>query len=85
VSFSANISARRATFRAPRSAANARNKIDCRAICVLATLHRPLALLTCSDILGQHVLDACRRIGAAVPEEIAVVSVDDDALLCELC
>jgi LacI family transcriptional regulator len=51
----------------------------------LATLHRPLALLTCSDILGQHVLDARRRIGAAVPEEIAVVGVDDDALLCELC
>ena len=51
----------------------------------LATLDRPLALLSCSDILGQHVLDACRRIGAAVPEEIAVVGVDDDALLCELC
>jgi LacI family transcriptional regulator len=51
----------------------------------LAELHRPLALLACSDLLGQQVLDACRRIGLAVPEEMAVLGVDDDALLCELC
>jgi LacI family transcriptional regulator len=50
----------------------------------LVSLPRPLGLLACDDLLGQQVLDACHRIGAAVPEEIAVLGVDDDSLLCEL-
>ncbi len=34
---------------------------------------------------GQHILDACRRAGLAVPEEIAVLGVDNDELICTLC
>ena len=34
---------------------------------------------------AQHpALDACRRAGVAVPEEVAVVGVDNDELVCEL-
>jgi LacI family transcriptional regulator len=33
---------------------------------------------------GRQVLDACRRAGVAVPDEVAVVGVDNDGLLCEL-
>ena len=36
------------------------------------------------DIGGRQVLDACRRAGVAVPDEVAVVGVDNDGLLCEL-
>jgi LacI family transcriptional regulator len=50
----------------------------------IATLPRPLALMGCNDLRGQHVLDACRRIDLAVPEEVAVIGVDDEQLLCEL-
>jgi LacI family transcriptional regulator len=45
----------------------------------------PLAVLACNDLRGQHVIDAARRAGLAVPEEVGVIGVDDDALLCELC
>ena len=30
------------------------------------------------------MLDACRRIGAAVPDQVAVLSVDNDEYLCGL-
>jgi LacI family transcriptional regulator len=51
----------------------------------LRTLARPTGIFACSDMRGQHVLDACQRIDLAVPEEVAVVGVDDDAVLCNLC
>jgi LacI family transcriptional regulator len=41
--------------------------------------------MACNDMRGQHVLDSCQRAGVAVPEEVAVVGVDDDDLLCDLC
>ena len=45
----------------------------------------PCAVMACNDLRGQQVLDAARRAGLAVPEEVGVVGVDDDALLCDLC
>ena len=50
----------------------------------LLSLPAPSGLMTCYDPIGLQVLDACRRLDIAVPESIAVVSVDDDELLCEL-
>ena len=37
------------------------------------------------DMRGKEVLDTCRRAGVRVPEQVAVVSVDDDTLFCETC
>jgi LacI family transcriptional regulator len=51
----------------------------------LQSLPRPVGVLASNDMRGQHVLDACQRVHLGVPEEVAVVGVDDDALLCELC
>lgn len=50
----------------------------------LRKLPKPVGLMAAYDILGQQVLEACRRIELAVPDEIAVVGVDNDELLCEL-
>ena len=36
------------------------------------------------DIRARHVLDACRRAGLAVPDEVAVVGVDNDTFLGDL-
>jgi LacI family transcriptional regulator len=47
-------------------------------------LPKPSGIMACYDLRGQQVLDACRHIGVAVPDEIAVIGVDDDELLCEL-
>ncbi len=48
----------------------------------LAALPKPVGIMTCNDDRGLQVLDACRRIGAAVPDEVAVIGVDNDEYLC---
>jgi LacI family transcriptional regulator len=47
-------------------------------------LPNPLGVLAGNDPRGIQLLDACRRAGVAVPEEVAVVGVDNDELVCEL-
>jgi LacI family transcriptional regulator len=51
----------------------------------VSRLDRPLGIVACNDLRGHHVLDACTRAGLAVPEEVAVIGVDDEELLCEMC
>lgn len=50
----------------------------------LRTLRKPVGIMACYDRRGQQVLDACRNVTLAVPDEVAVVGVDNDELLCEL-
>jgi LacI family transcriptional regulator len=50
----------------------------------IATLPKPVGIMACYDSRGQQVLDACRSAGLAVPDEVAVIGVDNDELLCEL-
>jgi LacI family transcriptional regulator len=45
----------------------------------------PLALFACNDVCGQQVLNACREHGLRVPDEVAVMGVDNDDVLCNLC
>lgn len=47
-------------------------------------LPKPVGIMACYDRRGQQVLDACRNASLAVPDEVAVVGVDNDELLCEL-
>ena len=51
----------------------------------VASLPKPLALMTGSDIRGQQVLSACSEQGIAVPDEVAVAGVGNDEVLCNLC
>ena len=51
----------------------------------LQSFPKPIGVMACNDMRGQHVLDACRRQELAVPEEAAVIGVDDDELVCGLC
>lgn len=46
-------------------------------------LPRPVGVLACNDFRGFQVLDACRRADIAVPEEVAVIGVDNEVLACE--
>jgi LacI family transcriptional regulator len=50
----------------------------------LAGLPKPVAVFACYDNRGQQVLEGCRRQGLAVPEEVAVLGVDNDEVLCVL-
>jgi LacI family transcriptional regulator len=45
----------------------------------------PFAIMACNDIRGQHVIEACSKLGLAVPEQVAVLGVDNDELLCRVC
>lgn len=51
----------------------------------LQGLPRPVGIMAANDVRGIDVLDACQRFGLKVPEEVAVIGVDDDSLLCEVC
>lgn len=48
-------------------------------------LAKPVAIMAANDTAAQKVLDACRRQGLMVPEEVAVLGVDNDETLCEIC
>jgi LacI family transcriptional regulator len=50
----------------------------------LKQLPKPVAVFAYNDGRGQQVLDGCRRAGMAVPEEVAVLGVDNDEVLCAL-
>jgi LacI family transcriptional regulator len=51
----------------------------------IQSLPKPVAIMSCNDVRGLHVLDACSRAGVLVPEEVAVLGVDDEDTMCELC
>ncbi len=51
----------------------------------LAGLPKPVGLFAGNDDVGRRVLEACQAARLAVPDEVAVLGVDNDELLCELC
>jgi LacI family transcriptional regulator len=50
----------------------------------LKSLPKPVGVMAANDERGLQVLDACRRSTASVPDEIAVIGVDNDEHICEL-
>lgn len=49
----------------------------------LHDLAKPAGVFAVNDQMGFWVLDAARRAGIAVPEELAVVGAENDNMLCE--
>ena len=49
----------------------------------LENLPKPCGLFAASDALAATVLSVCRRNGITVPNDIAVIGVDDNTDLCE--
>ena len=50
----------------------------------LESLEKPVGLLAANDDRARHVLEACRAAGLHVPEDVAVLGVDNDEVVCEL-
>lgn len=50
----------------------------------VASLPKPVGIFACTDQLAFWLLDACRRAGVAVPEEVAVVGAENDEMLCTM-
>ncbi len=51
----------------------------------LQGLPTPIGILCCYDGIARNVLDACRDSNLLVPEQVAVIGVDNDQVLCEVC
>jgi LacI family transcriptional regulator len=49
------------------------------------SLPKPVGIMVCSDQRGGQMLDACRRASALVPDQVAVIGVDNDQPLCSVC
>jgi LacI family transcriptional regulator len=50
----------------------------------LRALPKPIGLMACNDMRAYQVLSVCGECGIAVPDEIAIIGVDDDPVLCKL-
>jgi LacI family transcriptional regulator len=50
----------------------------------LSSLQPPTGLFVCNDIRGQQALNACRKLGISVPDDLGVIGVDDDDTICPL-
>ena len=50
----------------------------------LAPLPKPVGVLAANDVRARHVLEACRRYGRRVPDDVVLMGVDNDEVICEL-
>ena len=50
----------------------------------IKTLPKPVGIFACNDDRGQHILEVCKLIDLKVPEDVAVVGVDNDPMICEI-
>ena len=51
----------------------------------IESLPKPVGIMACNDFRGQHLIEACQALGVVVPDEVAVVGVDNDRVVCDFC
>jgi LacI family transcriptional regulator len=51
----------------------------------LRDLQAPVGILASADLRASMVLEACQKLRLRVPEDVAVVGVDNDPLVCDFC
>lgn len=56
-----------------------------RLTAALKPLERPIGVFAAADDIGALVIAAASRLGLSVPDDIAVVGVDNDPEICENC
>jgi len=50
----------------------------------LASLPKPAGVMAANDMRARQVLEACRQYGLRVPDDVAVIGVDNDEAVCSL-
>ena len=50
----------------------------------IKSLPKPVGIFACNDDRGQHILEVCKSINLNVPEDVAVIGVDNDPMVCEI-
>lgn len=51
----------------------------------LRSLQPPVGIMASWDLRAQMLSEACAMIGLRVPEDVAIVGVDNDPIACEFC
>jgi LacI family transcriptional regulator len=49
----------------------------------LESLPKPVGIMAANDDRGQEVIESCRTVNIRVPDEAAVIGVDNDDIICE--
>lgn len=76
--------ARMTTFQRPRSWWHKSGPAPTTLKQWVRRLERPIAILAGDDAIGVKLTLACADLGIRVPDEIAIVGVDNEEVLCEL-
>jgi LacI family transcriptional regulator len=50
----------------------------------LESLPKPVGVMACNDDYAQHVVAACKAAGLHIPDQVGIIGVDNDELVCEL-
>lgn len=51
----------------------------------IKTLTPPVAVMACTDLRAWALADTCQRIGLKVPDDVAIIGVDNDPTACNFC
>jgi LacI family transcriptional regulator len=51
----------------------------------LLALDKPVGLMACNDDYARDILTACQSVGIRIPDEIAILGVDNEELTCRIC
>ena len=51
----------------------------------LASIKPPFGLFAHNDYRAARAMDACRKLGMHVPDDVGVVGVNDDPIVCNFC
>jgi LacI family transcriptional regulator len=49
----------------------------------LEALPKPVGIFCYNDCAAANILNVCQKLGIAVPEQLAIIGVDNDELLCD--
>ena len=72
-------------FDRPRSSRTGMRPDDVPAIARwIESLPRPVGIMAAYDVRALEVLDAVRSLGLSCPDDVAVIGVDNDDVLCDL-
>jgi LacI family transcriptional regulator len=71
-------------YQSPRGRALPWHREQPRVIAWVRSLTKPVGIMACNDNRGWQLIEACIQAGLRVPDDVAVVGVDEDQLLCEM-
>ena len=50
----------------------------------LKSLPKPVGVMACNDDVAHHLVEACKTARLHVPDQVGIIGVDNDELVCEL-